>query len=350
MSDVKSLLGAFEKKYKQGMTLTSSNEDPLRISTGLFAFDLATGGGFPVGRTSVVYGPESSMKSTICLKSIARAQKLWPEKTAMYVDVEGAYSGLWAEKMGVDIGKLIVLVPDTAERMVDMVESLLYATDVSVVVVDSLAALVTGKELDSDAEDAMVGTSGLLINKFYRKTTRALNVARQAGRLPTLICVNQIRYKIGVLYGDPETMPGGPSFKFASSLTVRLYGKDEVDKEVNKDLPAFKVVSVIVKKHKVPIVARSSEFRMAVIPNPTLGLEIGEAYDWNTVLSYLKASELLVKDDKKWRLTLVDTGEVMEFLTQDEVRALSKSDPELYDRIRQSVVAVAVKSGAVVGE
>lgn len=323
MSDVQGLLGEFKKKYKTDIATVGVHvKDPPRLKTGIFAFDLATGGGFPVGRCSVVYGPESSMKTSLCLKAIATAQKEYPDQKAIFVDVEGRFSKYWAASMGVDCDKLVYVLPDSAEQMVDVVEALLYATDVSVIVVDSLAALLTVNEQESDAEKAQVGTTGLLINKFYRKASHALMLARREDHAPTLLLINQIRFKIGVMYGNPETMPGGPSFKFLSSLTIRVYGKDEIDKKVDDVLPAYKHVKFILKKWSVPVVAPNGEFLMALQPIADLNLAIGESYDWNTVLAYLKSLELLQKGKNGWDLIDPGTGEAIEFKKQDDLKQL----------------------------
>lgn len=345
MSSVDDLLQKFKKAYQRDLR-DVDDEDPPRIPSGIFALDLAIGGGFPAGRTTVLFGPPSSMKSTVALKAVASAQKMYPNLKHVYVDIEGSYSKEWAAKMGVDTGSIVVLAPDTAEQMVDVVEQLLYADDIGMVVVDSLAALTTNRELESSAEDALPGNAGILINKFYRKTTRAL-ARRRADQnlkaLPTLLCINQIRYKIGVIHGDPETMPGGPSFMFASSMTLRLYGKDEMDKEVSDSLPAFKKVSVVVRKWKVPITSKNAEFMVALLPNQKFGLDVGGSYDLATILTYAKAYDLLTKADSGWQFLIPDTGELKPFQTQDKFKELLVMDPEFSESARRAIIARVVE-------
>ncbi len=354
MSNLKQLLKEFRNQYKTDVaSLGVHEEDPLRISSGIFSFDLATGGGIPLGRCSLVYGPEASMKTTLCLKILARAQKMFPKKKAVFVDVEGHFSKPWATKMGVDCDDLVYVIPDTAEQFVDVVESIMYASDVSLVIVDSLAALVTTHELNSEAEKAMVGTQGILINKFYRKMSRALSLARREGQCPTLLCINQIRSKVGQVYGNPETMPGGHAFKFASSMTIRVYGKDKIVKEIHLAMPAYKEVKFIVKKHKVPIVAPTGVFLLALqsIANPKL--EVGESYDWNTVLSYLKACGLLTKNETEnggWDLWSADDGSlVLNYDTQESLRKHMQGAPEIDALVKQDIIK-AVLGGKVVVE
>lgn len=351
MSDLKGLLKQFDKAFQKPTVQIGvpNGTDPERIPTGLFQFDLATGGGFPTGRLSLLYGPESSMKTTLALLALAYCQKKWPDKKAVFVDVEHHFSKHWAKLMGVDTDQLVYVNPETGEQVVDIVEALIYAEDVSIIVVDSLAAMISKKELDSPAEKDMVGTAGLLINKLYRKTGRALGVRQMSGFAPALVFVNQIRFKIGVMHGNPETMPGGPAFKFASSMTVRLYGKDHVDKEVHPEMPSGKEVSFILKKWKVPVVAVTGTMVIATMPNPKRNLKPGQSYDWNTVLSYLKKFELLKQAEKKgWDLTWADTGETENFLTQDAIQEQSLTNPEFAARLRTCIVKVVLDKGDLI--
>ena len=344
MTKLKDIIAESKKQYKDDkiVTLGVNPEDPERLPTGLFAFDLATGGGIPMGRVSVFYGTEDSMKTSVCLKLIAEAQRRYPDKKAVFVDVEGVFSKSWAKTLGVDVDNLAYVQPDNGEQMVDIVEGILYAEDVSVVVVDSLAALITQQELDKSAEEAIVGRTGILINKFYRKVSLALGKASREGRNPALIAINQIRFKIGVMHGNPETMPGGPSFKFASSMTIRFYGKDIMESAVSSALPAYKEINMIIKKHKVPILATKGVVQVALMPIPQYGLDVGEAYDWNTLLSYLKSMDLLVKGtgkEKGWDFTHPGTGEVINYKTQDRLKDQIYGDQAWGQEVKDALIA-----------
>lgn len=349
MTKMKELIKGFGKTYKDTTiaTVGVQSSDPSRIPTGLFTFDLATGGGFPTGRVSILYGTEDSMKTSLSLKAIANAQRMYPDKAAVFVDVEGVFSRSWARLLGVDVEKLVYIHPDNAEMMVDMVEGILYADDVSVVVVDSLAALVTQYELDKSAEDAIVGRTGLIINKFYRKTSMALGKARRDGREPTLICINQIRYKIGGM-GNPEIMPGGPAFKFASSLTVRLRGANIMDSAVSKTLPVYKEINMIVKKHKVPILANTAQLLVALQPIEQYGLSVGQSYDWNTLKTYLVSLGLLTKVEKQWQLVHPNTGEIETFKKQDVLKKKVFSDSGYATELKSAVIAAMMDSDEVI--
>jgi recombination protein RecA len=351
MTKMKDLLKGFAKEYKDDTIATQGvkSEDPPRLPTDWFAVDLEIGGGIPEGRATIVYGPEDSMKTSLCLKLVASAQRRYPDKSAVYIDIEGVFSKKWARTFGVDVDKLVYIHPDNAEQMVDMIEGILYADDVSIVCVDSLAALLTEHEAEKSASEAIVGRTGLVINKFYRKASMALGKARRAGRKPTLVCINQIRFKIGVTHGNPETMPGGPAFKYFSSLTLRVYGKDVMETAVSKDLPAYKEVNVLVKKHKVPILAKKAILQVALQPIPEYGLEPGEAYDWNTLLAYLKSMDLMVKGEKKgWVFTNPATGEQTEYKVIDELKEEVYNNPDFGSEVKQGLIELMMKSEEVI--
>ena len=337
MTKIDQLLESLNKDHKR---IVAQNgvyvEDPPRLPSGIFPLDLAIGGGLPEGRINYVYGNEASMKTTMCMKWMASAQRKYPKKKCVFVDIEGTFDKKWAKRMGMDVDSLVYSRPAHAEQAVDVIHALMYADDVSVMCVDSLAAMITNKELDSDAEDSMMGVNGILINKLYRKVSRGLAMNYEDGRLVTPIFLNQVRAKMGVTHGDPETTPGGKAFHFGSSMTLRFYGKDVVDKDVDESSPAFKHVSVIVKKSKVPIVARSSEFDMALIPQ--VGLKVGSAPDYKTIFHYLKTLEFLSKPAKLWQVA-DDAGKLMmEAKTQDEIDVRLRKDREFSDQIRQCII------------
>ena len=317
--------------------------DATRIPTGVFAFDLATGGGFPEGRVSILWGPPSSMKTSFALKAIAMAQRLHPDKKSVLVDIENAYEPGWGSAMGVDNENLVYVRPDYAEQAVDLVEEILNASDVGLVVVDSLAALITANEVKNSADVAVVGGSGLVVGKLYRKATLAIaKAARTYGGKPTLIAINQVRMKIGTMYGNPEVMPGGMAFTYASALTVRLYGKDEMDKKVHGTLPAWKKVSGIVQKFKVPVIARSFEALVATVDNPELGLVTGMSHDWPVVRAYLKLYELMAQTDTKQWLVL---GQA--FDRQMDIHKRFMEDLDFADGVRKAIVDAAQNSPQV---
>lgn len=272
-------------------------DDVERIPTGIFQLDLNLGGGFAQGRVNVLYGPESCGKTTVAMLLAANTQSLL-NRTAVVIDIEGTFDPVWASRCGVKVKEMVRLVPDTAEQAVDMIEAMLYAQDVGLVVVDSIAALTTSNEIESDATKVIVAGSAMITTKMVKKSVSALNSERKRGHTPALVCINQTRYKIGTMYGDPETTPGGNALRFASSLTVRLHGKDKYDKAIHDTLPVFKETTATTRKWKVPVVGRTCEYEMCLHSHGHL--QVGQSNAWNTVSNYLKQFGLLGKDGKEW--------------------------------------------------
>ena len=267
-----------------------------RIPTGLFPLDLAMGGGFPVRRASVVYGPESSSKTNIVLKAIANFQRIYPEKVNVFFDVENAFDPAWAARLGVITEKLVVIRPSYGEQIVDMAESALYTDDCGIVAIDSLAAILTTREFNNSAEVQNVGGNTLLLGALCRKTTLALMEAEKKGRMSTLLYINQIRSKVGVVMGNPETMPGGNAPKFQASMILRVHGKNVMDAKISKTMPVRKEVTFRITKWKAPILCAEGKVEMVMLPHG--GFKPGEADDFNTVSEYLKAMGLFVKGEK----------------------------------------------------
>jgi recombination protein RecA len=275
----------------------------------------------------------NSLKTTMALKAIATNQQMNPDESNVFVDAENALDLDRAEELGVDTktDKFVHILPDYAEQVVDIIEGLLHASDIGVIVLDSVSALSGYNETISSADKAVVGGTGLVIGKLYRKSTLALNKARREGRFPTFIAINQIRHKIGVMFGDNETVSGGNAFKFASSLTIRTYGKEIIDPKIHKDIPCWNECSVIIKKKKVPVLTRTTSFKMAMIPVGDLG--VGQTNAWNTVVSHLKTLGMLVKDNKAKRWVLF--GE--QYKTQAEIKTQYELDYAFKRSLEQSI-------------
>jgi recombination protein RecA len=270
--------------------------DAFRIPTGLFPLDLALAGGFPRGKISIIFGPESSSKTNIALLAIASHQRMFPDKLCVLFDVENGFDPVWAEKLGIVVDKLVVIKPSYGEQIVDMLESALYAEDCGIIVVDSIAAVLSTYEAENSAERVNVGGNTQLVGKLCRKAGLGLSEAAKKDRYPTVIFINQIRSKVGVIYGSPETMPGGNAPKFFASLIVRVYGKNEFDPEISKMMPVKKLVTFIVAKWKCPILSASGTFAMATMAHA--GLKVGQCDDFNTVSEYLKGFGLFEKAEK----------------------------------------------------
>jgi recombination protein RecA len=186
------------------------------IPTGSIALDIALGaGGIPKGRIIEIYGPEASGKTTVCLHVIAEAQK--KGGTAAFIDAEHALEPQRAESIGVNLDELLISQPDTGEQALEIVETLIRSGGVDVVVVDSVAALVPKAEIEGEMGDAVMGLQARLMSQAMRKLTGAVSKSKTA-----LIFTNQLRMKIGVMFGNPETTPGGQALKFYSSVRIDM--------------------------------------------------------------------------------------------------------------------------------
>ena len=221
------------------------------IPTGAIMLDLALGiGGVPRGRVTEIYGPESSGKTTLCLHIIANAQKRGG--ICAIVDAEHALDPAYAERLGVNINELLISQPDTGEQALEIVEMLVRSGAVDVVVIDSVAALVPRAEIEGEMGDAHVGLQARLMSQALRKLTGAINNSKTA-----VIFTNQLREKVGVMFGSPETTPGGRALKFYSSirLDIRRIESIKVGTEVVGSRARVKVV-----KNKVAAPFRLAEF------------------------------------------------------------------------------------------
>jgi len=327
---LKNTLLQIEKEFGEGsiMPLDSDAQVPIEgISSGSLSVDLALGGkGFPRGRIIEVFGPESSGKTTIALHAVAAAQKTGG--IAAFIDAEHALDPSWAKKLGISLERLLVSQPTSGEEAMQIAELLIKSNAVDIIVVDSVAALVPQKELDGEIGDSFVGLQARLMSQAMRKLTGAIAKSKT-----TVIFINQIREKIGVMFGSPETTPGGRALKFYSScrVDVRRIGTLKDGEEVVGQRVRVKVV-----KNKVAPPFRVAEFDMM----HANGISVE-----GDILDLAVAAKLIDKTGTWLRFGEVHLGQ-----GREKARQFLKDNPEVAAEIRQRVLdskdaVIAVEGG-----
>ncbi len=247
-------MGQIEKQFGKGSVMKLGEFQAMNIEaipTGALGLDIALGiGGVPRGRIIEIYGPESSGKTTLALHVVAEAQKMGGE--AAFIDAEHALDPVYAKHLGVDVDNLIVSQPDTGEQALEITESLIRSGALDVIVVDSVAALVPKAEIDGDMGDSHMGLQARLMSQALRKLAGAINKSKTV-----LIFINQLREKIGVMFGNPETTTGGRALKFYASVRMDIRKAENIkqDGEVVGSRAKVKIV-----KNKVAPPFREAEF------------------------------------------------------------------------------------------
>jgi recombination protein RecA len=247
-------ISQIEKQFGKGSIMRMGSDSIVDISvipTGSLGLDIALGlGGFPRGRVVEIYGPESSGKTTLALNAIAQAQKAGG--TAAFIDAEHALDVTYAAKLGVNIDDLLISQPDTGEQGLEVAETLVRSGAIDILVIDSVAALVPRAEIEGDMGDSLPGLQARLMSQALRKLTAAISKGQ-----PTVIFINQIRMKIGVMFGNPETTTGGNALKFYSSVRLDIR---RIETLKNAQEPIGNRVRVKVVKNKIAPPFKQAEF------------------------------------------------------------------------------------------
>ena len=266
-AEINALMKKIEKAYGSGLIEYGNNAIALhltRIPTGSFTLDVELGGGWPEERISVIAGRESSGKTTLLLKAIAEAQRVYPNRPAAIIDVEGTLDLSWAQRLGVDLHRMLVIQPDYTEQAMDIADALVRSRGVSLLGIDSLAAMVPAAELEASMEKNQMGLAGSLNSKFLRKITQALRAGRKLAdendNKTTIIFSNQLREKIGA-WGNPEIMPGGRAIRFYPSIICMLQQGDALVKPLNGvDTVVAQEVKFLITKNKTAPPRRQGVF------------------------------------------------------------------------------------------
>lgn len=290
-----------EKVVTDARTIPSFKHIPFNI----LPLDFALGGGIPEGLCTMVFGWPSGGKTTTALRLIASAQIKHPDKVCVFVDAEGTLDTEWAQVHGVDLDRLLVVHPSSGEQAADVTCAYLTAREVSLVILDSVPALVPMKEIEKSMEDAIVGGSSQLIGRFLRKANHTMNEARKSGHWPTLVLINQWRNKIGVFMGDNRTLPGGNALNYVASVKVEVMNKEKSGKSDN-DLAVvdYNEHSFRIHKNKVINGPREGEFQM--IRNPSNPLGEGFIDDGRATINLAKRLGLVTGGGAAWRWDGID--------------------------------------------
>lgn len=274
-------IAQIEKQFGAGSVMRMGEKTNLNVEsipTGSIGLDMALGiGGLPKGRIIEIFGPESGGKTTVTLHAIAEAQKRGG--IAAFVDVEHALDPVYAKALGVDIDQLIVSQPDTGEQALDIMEALVRSGAIDIIVLDSVAAMVTKAEIDGDMGDSFVGVQARLMSSAMKKLTAVIAKSNTVA-----IFINQVREKIGIMFGNPETTPGGRALKFYSSVRIEVR-KGEAIKEDGETIGARTKCKVI--KNKVAPPFKTCEFDMIFGHGIS---RMGEVVDYAVELGFIKKS------------------------------------------------------------
>ena len=317
-------LSQIEKQFGKGSVMKLGDYKAMEIEaipTGALSLDMALGiGGLPRGRIIEIYGPESSGKTTLALHVVAEAQKEGGE--AAFIDAEHALDPVYAKKLGVDIDNLIVSQPDTGEQALEITESLVRSGALDVIVVDSVAALVPKAEIDGDMGDSHMGLQARLMSQALRKLAGAINKSKTV-----LIFINQLREKIGVMFGNPETTTGGRALKFYASVRLDIRKAENIkqDGEIKGSRTRVKVV-----KNKVAPPFREAEFDIIY------GEGISRA---GNILDMAVNMDIIEKSGSWFSYNGERIGQ-----GRENVKKYLKQNPEILDEVESKVRANAEKA------
>lgn len=316
-------MAKIEKDFGRGSVMRMGDEqveDVDVIPTGSLALNAALGvGGYPKGRIIEIYGPESSGKTTLAIHAIAEAQKAGG--IASFIDAEHAFDRFYAKKLGVDVDELLISQPDNGEQALEIADQLIRSSAIDIIVIDSVAALTPKAEIEGDMGDNKVGLQARLMSQALRKLTSTISKTNT-----TCIFINQLREKIGVMFGNPETTTGGNALKFYASVRLDIR---RVTTLKDGDTPIGNQVRVKIVKNKVAPPFRKAEFEIT----------FGEGISHTGEIVDLGVEMGVIKKSGSW----FSYGETRLGQGRDAVKKIVKDNPELAEELEQKI-AEALKA------
>lgn len=360
------VLKQVEKKYGAGTIIRGDQyPDMARFSSGIFSLDVEIGGGIPRGRVLILTGNESAGKSTVASRIVASAQSLCRDCGAVlmpndngelscfdcdaveqsfrvfWCDTEGSFDPAWLRALGGDAHDLYLFQPEFAEQAVDVIEAVIRTGDVDIVVIDSIAMMSPVVEIEKSAEDSIVGSHAKLVNRLMRAIQAGFNsLGAENPRKPTVLLVNQIREKIGVMYGSPDTMPGGRGQTFASSITVKFFARPSeriVESGGEKKVVGQKI-RFNVEKNKTFPPGGAGMFSLYTDDSDELGVDKGTIDNTLSVFEYGVRYGVIDKAGAWYRFAIDE--QVIEGQGKDKFLQQLDDEPEAMSEIAKRVQSI----------